>query len=56
MIEYMSTQNLEGGVYAIPLTNPDGARIVLDGLDWINCPKFRDYLLHINANSNDFSQ
>lgn len=56
MIEYMSTQNLEGGIYAIPLVNPDGARIVLDGLDWINCSKLRDYLLHINMGSSDFSQ
>lgn len=56
MIEYMTTQNLDGGVYAIPLVNPDGTRIVLDGLDWINCPKLRDYLLHINMGSNDFSQ
>lgn len=56
MIEYMATQELNGGVYAIPLSNPDGARIVLDGLDWISCDKLRDYLLHINNQSSDFSQ
>lgn len=56
MIEYMASQELPGGVYAIPLTNPDGARLVLDGLDWIPCQKLRDYILHINDGNNDFSQ
>ena len=56
MIEYMSTQNLNGGVYVVPLSNPDGARIVLDGIDWIQCQKLKDYLLNINDGSTDFSQ
>ncbi len=56
MIEYMATQELNGGVYAIPLSNPDGARIVLDGLDFISCQKLKDYILHINDGSKDFSQ
>ena len=56
MIEYMSTQELQGGIYAIPLVNPDGARIVLDGLDFITCQKLKDYILHINDGSTDFSQ
>jgi len=56
MIEYMSTQTLQGGVYAIPLSNPDGARLILDGLDFITCQKLKDYILHINDGSSDFSQ
>lgn len=56
MINYMTSQELPGGVYAIPLTNPDGARLVLDGLDWIPCQKLKDYILHINDGSDDFSQ
>lgn len=56
MIEYMATQELNGGVYVIPLSNPDGARIVLDGLDFITCQKLKDYILHINDDSEDFSQ
>lgn len=56
MIEYMATQGLNGGVYAIPLSNPDGARIVLDGLDFISCQKLKDYILHINDGSEDFGQ
>lgn len=56
IIKYLATQTLNGGIYAIPLMNPDGARIVLDGLDYIPCQKLRDYLLHINDGNNDFSQ
>ena len=56
MIEYMTTQTLDGGVYAIPLTNPDGARLVLDGLDFLECQKQKDYVLHLNDGSEDFSQ
>lgn len=55
MIEYMTTQNFDtGGVYAIPLSNPDGARIVLDGVDWIKCEKLRNYILDINDGSDNF--
>lgn len=54
--EYLSTQTLNGGIYVIPLVNPDGARLVLDRLDFIPCQKLKDYLLHINDGSLDFSQ
>lgn len=56
MINYMAEQDLPGGVYAIPLSNPDGARLVLDGLDFVPCQKQKDYILHINDGSTDFSQ
>lgn len=57
MIEYLSTQTItDGGIYIIPLMNPDGARLVLDGLEWIECQKLKDYILHINDGSSDFSQ
>lgn len=53
--EYLSTQSLTGGIYIIPLTNPDGARLVLDGIDWLPCQKLKDYILHINNGSLDFN-
>lgn len=56
MIEYMTTQTLDGGVYVIPLSNPDGVKIVLDGLDFLTCQKLREFLLNVNDNSLDFSQ
>jgi len=54
--EYLSTINLQGGVYIIPLSNPDGARLVLDGFDFFPCEKLKEYTLLINENSLDFSQ
>ncbi|MBE5739112.1 MAG: hypothetical protein E7354_05240 [Clostridiales bacterium] len=47
---------LDGGVYIIPLANPDGVRIVLNGVDWLNCENWRNYLLSLNNDSLDFSQ
>jgi g-D-glutamyl-meso-diaminopimelate peptidase len=55
--KYLAEQTtLNGGIYIIPLTNPDGARLVLDGVDWIECQQQRDYILAINSGSTDFSQ
>lgn len=56
MIEYLATTTLSGGVYAIPLSNPDGARLVLDGPDYLPCNILKEYILHINNSSNDFTQ
>lgn len=56
MIEYLSTIDLPGGIYAIPLVNPDGARLVLDGSDWITCEKMRENIININDGNLDFSQ
>ena len=56
IMEYLSTQELVGEVLAIPVVNPDGIRIVLDGLDYIQCPQQRDYIGLVNGYSTDYSQ
>lgn len=56
MVEYLSTQKLNGGIYVVPLSNPDGARLVLDGPDFFPCEKLKEYTLLINDGSRDFSQ
>ncbi len=45
-----------GGIYFIFLTNPDGAEIVLDGIDSVSCDITRQYLTIANNGSVDFSQ
>ncbi|MBQ7351357.1 MAG: hypothetical protein IJW59_00610 [Clostridia bacterium] len=56
IVEYLSSQEFRGGIYVIPLMNPDGARLVLDGADWIPCQKLREYINLVNDGSEDFSQ
>lgn len=55
-VKYYATQNINGGMYFIPLSNPDGVRLVLDGLDGVNCPQLRYYLDYLNGGSGDYSQ
>lgn len=44
-----------GGIYFVFLTNPDGAEIVLNGINSVPCEVTKEYLTLANG-SNDFSQ
>lgn len=54
---YLNANDLvtEGGIYFVFLTNPDGAEIVLDGLENLPCDITKQYLTLVNGND-DFSQ
>lgn len=56
IVRYLAEQVLNGGIYVVPLVNPDGARLVLDGVDWVDCEKSREYILNVNGGNVDFSQ
>lgn len=45
----------DGGFYIIPLVNPDGVGLVLDGFKSVNCPSQQEILRIINNNSENFS-
>ena len=45
-----------GGIYFIFLTNPDGAELVLDGINSVPCEITKQYLTIANNNSTNFSQ
>ncbi len=45
-----------GGIYFVFLTDPDGAELVLDGLNAVNCNITKTYLTAANGGSEDFSQ
>ena len=50
-----NTMVTEGGIYFVFLTNPDGAEIVLDGIDNLPCEITKQYLTLANGSDN-FSQ
>ena len=45
---------IDGGIYFIPNVNPDGVRLVLDGVTDYYCPKLQEVLLTINDGNTDF--
>ena len=56
IVRYLATQTFAGGIYVLPMTNPDGVRLVLDGVDWLKCPTTRNYLLYVNNGNTVFDQ
>lgn len=57
-VRYLHNNDLvrNGGIYFIFLTNPDGAEIVLDGIETVDCEITRNYLIGANNGSTNFSQ
>ncbi len=57
-VRYLHNNDLvkNGGIYFIFLVNPDGAEIVLDGINSVDCEITRNYLIMANNNSQNFSQ
>lgn len=53
---YLNDLVHDGGIYFIFLVNPDGAELVLDGIDSVGCDITRQYLTLANGGSEDFSQ
>ncbi len=45
-----------GGIYFVFLVDPDGAELVLDGINSVGCEITRNYLISANNGSLDFSQ
>ena len=56
LVKYLYNKPVDGGIYFIPMTNPDGVQLVLDGVESYPCQKLRDFILNVNDGSTDFSQ
>lgn len=58
MVEYCASlyDTIDGGIYFLPLVNPDGARLVLDGDGFLRCEQQREYVRMLNSGSEDYSQ
>lgn len=56
MAEYLAENlsELNGGVYILPLVNPDGVRIVLDGVNWLTCQNWQNFLIGLNGGNENF--
>lgn len=54
-IKYLSTKIKNGGIYFVPLVNPDGVELALDGLKNIKDSKLKSFLLSVNNQKEDFS-
>lgn len=46
---------LNGGIYFVPMSNPDGVRLCQEGVGWISDESVRRKLVAINNGSDDFS-
>ncbi len=51
-----TSPQINGGIYFIPNTNPDGVKLVLEGVTEDYCPKLQEILLAINDGNPDFGQ
>ena len=54
VFKLMNDYNIDMGCYFIPLVNPDGVRICLEWIDWIENEGIKNLLLQLNNNSTNF--
>lgn len=54
-VEYLADKRFSGGFYFIPLMNPDGVDLVLQGTKNLPCHQLTDFLTMVNNGNKDFS-
>lgn len=56
LVKYLYDKPIDGGIYFIPMVNPDGVQLVLEGTTGLKCEKQAEFLTNVNDGSTDFSQ
>ena len=56
VIEMMRNYNGTGGVWCVPMSNPDGVMLCVDGLASVPDENLKEFLLSVNGGSTDFTQ
>ena len=54
LAKYAATHHFDGGAYFVYNSNPDGIRLVLEGVDFVACEKLKSFLTDVNG-GRDFS-
>lgn len=56
LVKYLYDKPIDGGIYFIPMVNPDGVQLVLEGTKGLKCEKQAEFLTNVNDGNTDFSQ
>lgn len=51
-MKYLSNKKINGGIYIIPVLNPDGIKLVLENSKFISDEKLRRFLIDVNGSDN----
>lgn len=54
LAEHYSEQNIDGGIYFLPITNPDGVDLAIKGINSVKSYWDREFLLVLNGQSQNF--
>ncbi len=52
--QYSKDKISSGGIYFVPMVNPDGVEFVLDGVEKVKCEQLKKYLVNINNGNQNF--
>lgn len=55
-VKYLTSKQINGGIYFVFCSNPDGVKFVLNGVGDVKCKKLKDFLLNVNDGKTEFLQ
>ncbi len=55
LVKFTVNNQFSGGFYFIPMMNPDGVALVLEGASTLPCEALKQFLTNVNGGNSDFS-